>query len=300
MTDTLHLDKRQRAMLAEMGVRVWSPMSEVAVMGAPAVETLAVDTSASSAEALPVEAVLQAHADEAHSFAPASELATQAIAAAAAPILIQRPEGIDHMDWSALQTTVSACQACALCGSRQNTVFGVGAPAKDGQAPQVDWLFVGEVPNEQEDDASEPFVGSPGLLFDNMLHAMNLSRTGERTAEGGGVFITTATKCRTPGNRNPKPDEMAQCAAYLERQVALLQPKMIVAMGRFAVQALLRESVPELDSTPYAKLRGRVYRYQNVPVVVTYHPRYVMRDLTEKAKVWADLCLAMAHVKGAE
>ena len=157
MTDTLHLDKRQRAMLAEMGVRVWSPMSEAAVMGAPAVETLVVDTSASA----PAEVVIQAHAEEAHSFAAASELATQAIATAAgydaaarqmpapvaktepAPIIIQRPEGIDQMDWSALHSTVSGCQACTLCGSRQNTVFGVGAPAKDGQAPQVDWLIVG-------------------------------------------------------------------------------------------------------------------------------------------------------------
>ena len=306
MTDTLHLDKRQRAMLAEMGVRVWSPMSEAAVMGAPAVEALAVDTSASA----PADVVMQAHAEEAHSFAAASELATQAIATAAgyetaarqtsAPILIQRPEGIDQMDWSALHNTVSACQACTLCGSRQNTVFGVGAPAVDGQAPHVDWLIVGETPGEEEDRQGKPFVGQAGKLLDNMLGAMKLSRTGERTTEGGGVYIANVLKCRPPGNRNPKPEEVAQCLPYLERQVALLKPKMILAMGRFAVQALLRDSVPELEGTPYGKLRGRVYQYQNVPVVVTYHPNYVLRNLPEKAKVWADLCLAMAHLKGSE
>jgi uracil-DNA glycosylase len=118
--------------------------------------------------------------------------------------------------------------------------------------------------------------------------------------EGGGVYIANVLKCRPPGNRNPKPEEVAQCLPYLERQVALLKPKMILAMGRFAVQALLRDSVPELEGTPYGKLRGRVYQYQGVPVVVTYHPNYVLRNLPEKAKVWADLCLAMAHLKGSE
>ncbi len=294
MTNTLHLDKRQRAMLAEMGVRVWSPMSEAAVMSAPA--------------------------EEAHSFAAASELATQAIANAAgydtavrqmpaplakaqpevAPVIIQRPEGIDQMDWSALHSTVSGCQACTLCGSRQNTVFGVGASTPECETPQVDWLIVGETPGEDEDRQGEPFVGQAGKLLDNMLGAMKLSRTGVRTAEGGGVYITNVLKCRPPGNRNPKPEEVAQCLPYLERQVALLKPKMILAMGRFAVQALLRESVPELEGTPYGKLRGRVYQYQGVPVVVTYHPNYVLRNLPEKAKVWADLCLAMAHLKGSE
>ncbi len=279
MTDTLHLDQRQRAMLAEMGVRVWSPLSETPVMGAPVVEI-----------------------EQPHGFVAAGELATQAIADAIkpAPILIQRPDGIDQMDWSTLHTTVSGCQACSLCSSRQHTVFGVGAPAADGQAPQVDWLIVGETPGEEEDLQGEPFVGQVGQLLDNMLGAMKLSRTGARTAEGGGVYIANVLKCRPPGNRNPKPEEVAQCLPYLERQVALLKPKMIVAMGRFAVQALLRDSVPELEGTPYGKLRGRVYQYQNVPVVVTYHPAYVLRNLSEKAKVWADLCLAMAHLKGSE
>jgi uracil-DNA glycosylase family 4 len=296
MTDTLHLDKRQRAMLAEMGVRVWSPMSESSAMAASA--------------PIPAEVVMQAPAAETQRFAAASELAAHAISSAAgyetaarhipAPILIQRPEGIDHMDWSTLHLTVSGCQACTLCGSRRNTVFGVGAPNQDNQAPPVDWLIVGEAPGEDEDQAGEPLVGQAGKLLDNMLAAMKLSRLGQRTAEGGGVYITNVLKCRPPGSRNPKPEEVAQCLPYLERQVALLQPKMILAMGRFAVQALLRDTLPEVDSTPLGKLRGRVHRYQNVPVVVTYHPAYVLRNLPEKAKVWADLCLAMAHVKGSD
>jgi DNA polymerase len=262
MTDTLHLDKRQRAMLAEMGVRVWSPVSTL--------------TATPQAAVTPVQA------------APA--------VAKVEPVvhLIQRPAGIDQMAWPALQSTVASCQACALCETRQNTVFGVGAPAAEGHVPSVDWLIVGETPGEEEDRQGEPFVGQAGQLLDNMLGAMQLSRAGLRSAEGGGVFITNVLKCRPPGNRNPKPDEVAQCEPYLARQVALLQPKMILAMGRFAVQALLRDSVPDVDSTPLGKLRGRVHRYQNVPVVVTYHPAYVLRNLPEKAKVWADLCLAMA------
>jgi uracil-DNA glycosylase family 4 len=301
-------------MLAEMGVRVWSPLSEAAVMAVPAVEILRVDTAAS----VPADVVMQAHADEAHGFAAASELAAQAMANAAgderavrhmpapvakaerAPILIERPAGIDQMAWSTLHTTVSGCQACTLCGTRQNTVFGVGAPAKEDEAPQVDWLIVGEAPGENEDTQGEPFVGQAGKLLDHMLRAMHLSRTGERTAAGGGVYIANVLKCRPPGNRNPKPEEVAQCLPYLERQVALLKPKMILAMGRFAVQALLRDTVPEVETTPLGKLRGRVYHYQNLPVVVTYHPAYVLRNLPEKAKVWADLCLAMAHLKGSE
>ncbi|MFM2261602.1 MAG: hypothetical protein RI959_278, partial [Pseudomonadota bacterium] len=256
------------------------------------------DTSASQ----PPEVVMQAHADEAHSFVAASVLAKQAIPnpIQPAPVLIQRPEGIDEMDWSALHNTVSGCQACSLCGSRKNTVFGVGAPAAEGQAPQVDWLIVGEAPGENEDIQGEPFVGQAGKLLDNMLGAMKLSRTGARSPDGGGVYIANVLKCRPPGNRNPKPEEVAQCLPYLERQVALLKPKIILAMGRFAVQALLRDTVPDVETMPLGKLRGRVYTYQNLPVVVTYHPAYVLRNLPEKAKVWADLCLAMAHVEGAE
>ena len=247
---TVHLDQRQRAMLAEMGVRVWSPVQEPQVSEVPSVATAtSVATAAPQAPARVAPAV----------HAPVTRPAT--------PILVQRPEGIDQMDWPTLQHTVSQCQACSLCGTRHNTVFGVGAHAEPAQAPQVDWLIVGEAPGENEDLQGEPFVGQAGQLLDNILSAMGLSRQGE--GQGAGVYITNVLKCRPPGNRNPKPDEVAQCLPYLERQVALLQPKIILAMGRFAVQALLRDSVPDVETIPLGKLRGQVHSYQGVPVVVT-------------------------------
>lgn len=192
------------------------------------------------------------------------------------------------MDWSTLQTTVAACEACGLCKTRKNTVFGTGQPSQSpDQAPQVDWLIVGEAPGEHEDIQGEPFVGAAGKLLDNMLKAMGCSRQQN-------VYIANVLKCRPPGNRNPSPEEITHCAPYLERQVALLQPKVIVAMGRFAVQTLLADSVPQVQTIPLGKLRGQVFSYHGVPVVVTYHPAYLLRSLHEKAKSWADLCLALA------
>ena len=275
---TVHLDQRQRAMLAEMGVRVWSPVEEPQVS-----EVL------SAATATPAPTALT------QTPARVAQTVTAPVARPATSILVQRPEGIDQMDWSTLQHTVSQCQACSLCGTRHNTVFGVGAKAEPAQVPQVDWLIVGEAPGENEDLQGEPFVGQAGQLLDNILSAMGLSRQGRE--QSAGVFITNVLKCRPPGNRNPKPDEVAQCLPYLERQVAVLQPKIILAMGRFAVQALLRDSVPDVETIPLGKLRGQVHSYQGVPVVVTYHPAYVLRNLPEKAKVWADVCLAMAKMQ---
>jgi DNA polymerase len=186
------------------------------------------------------------------------------------------------MDWDALQQSVASCQACDLCKSRKNTVFGVG----DTQAR---WLVVGEAPGENEDLQGEPFVGQAGRLLDNMLKAVGLSRsaTGEQ-----GVYIANVLKCRPPANRNPLPAEMAQCAPYLQRQVELLQPKIILALGRFAAQSLLHASVPDVATVPLGRLRGQVHQYQGVPVVVSYHPAYLLRTPQDKAKSWADLCLA--------
>lgn len=281
---TAHLDQRQRAMLAEMGVRVWSPLAEPQAADMASVGS-------------PTPVPLAATHTNAHSQAPvrAEPPAPAPRPQAASPMLVQRPEGIDQMDWRTLQHTVSQCQACSLCGTRHNTVFGVGATAAPDQVPQVDWLIVGEAPGENEDLQGEPFVGQAGQLLDNILSAMGLSR--QAGGPGAGVYITNVLKCRPPGNRNPKPEEVAQCLPYLERQVALLQPKIILAMGRFAVQALLRESLPDVETIPLGKLRGQVHSYQGVPVVVTYHPAYVLRNLPEKAKVWADVCLAMATMK---
>jgi uracil-DNA glycosylase family 4 len=181
------------------------------------------------------------------------------------------------MDWDALATAVAGCRACKLCHGRRNTVFGVGDP-------RADWLVVGEAPGEQEDAQGEPFVGQAGRLLDNMLAALGLDRQR-------GVYIANVLKCRPPGNRNPEPDEVAQCEPFLRRQVALLQPRIILAMGRFAVQSLLG------TTEPIGRLRGRIHRYEGVPVVVTYHPAYLLRNLPDKSKAWADLCLARAELE---
>ena len=281
---TLDLDARQRAMLAEMGVRVWWPDA------APGVAPAAISESAPPVVAPSAPVVVPARVAP----PPATAPVVAPVAAPRSP----RPDGVDRMDWADLQAAVASCQACGLCQTRKRTVFGVGAAAPEGVAPQVDWMIVGEAPGENEDLQGEPFVGQAGKLLDNMLKACGLSRHGVRTADGGGVYIANVLKCRPPGNRNPQPEEVAQCEPYLQRQIELLRPKIILAMGRFAVQSLLAQSAPEQATLPLGKLRGKVYAYRGVPVVVTYHPAYLLRSPGEKAKAWADLCLAMAHLRG--
>ncbi|CAB3727584.1 hypothetical protein LMG24238_05449 [Paraburkholderia sediminicola] len=182
------------------------------------------------------------------------------------------PSSIQTLDWDALSQQVAACQRCRLCEKRTNTVFGVG----DHNA---DWMLIGEAPGENEDRLGEPFVGQAGKLLDNMLLSLTLARDSN-------VYIANVIKCRPPGNRNPEPDEVARCEPYLQRQVALVKPKVIVALGRFAAQSLLR------TEASISSLRGRVHEYEGVPVIVTYHPAYLLRSLPDKAKAWADLCLA--------
>ena len=181
------------------------------------------------------------------------------------------------MGWEALREAVAACRACKLCEGRRQTVFGVGHTS-------AHWMIVGEAPGEQEDRQGEPFVGKSGQLLDNMLRAVGLTRGEAAAAEQ--VFIANTVKCRPPGNRNPEPEELAQCEPYLIRQIALVQPRIILAMGRFAVQSLLR------SDEPIGRLRGRVHQYQGVPLIVTYHPAYLLRNPEDKAKSWDDLCLA--------
>lgn len=176
------------------------------------------------------------------------------------------------LDWDALGDRVASCERCRLCEKRTKTVFGVG----DRDA---DWMLVGEAPGENEDRQGEPFVGQAGKLLDNMLRSLDLARDRN-------VYIANVIKCRPPGNRNPEPDEVARCEPYLQRQVALVKPKLIVALGRFAAQSLLKT-----DSS-ISSLRGRVHAYEGVPVIVTYHPAYLLRSLHDKSKSWADLCLA--------
>jgi uracil-DNA glycosylase family 4 len=182
------------------------------------------------------------------------------------------PPSIQTLDWDALSERVAACERCRLCEKRTNTVFGVG----DRNA---DWMLIGEAPGENEDRLGEPFVGQAGKLLDNMLRSLTLARDSN-------VYIANVIKCRPPGNRNPEPDEVARCEPYLQRQVALVKPKLIVALGRFAAQSLLK------TDASISSLRGRVHEYEGVPVIVTYHPAYLLRSLPDKAKAWADLCLA--------
>lgn len=269
------LDDRQRAMLAEMGVRVWWPSTSPT----PAQPVAQAMPAASTPEASPAPASAPVAAPRAEPPArPAAATVLAPVSAAMAAVAVKPlVEGVDRMDWRALQEAVAVCQACELCQQRQQTVFGVG----DVQAR---WMVVGEAPGEQEDQQGEPFVGSSGQLLDNMLKAVGLHRQAQGEA---GVYITNTLKCRPPGNRNPSPQELATCAPYLARQVALVQPKIILAMGRFAVQALLQ------TTEPLGKLRGQIHTYQGVPVVVTYHPAYLLRNPADKAKAWADLVLAL-------
>jgi len=203
---------------------------------------------------------------------------------AATPVPLVKPS-MHEMDWPQLQSLVSTCRQCGLCNSRTQTVFGTG----DQKAR---WLFVGEGPGRNEDFQGQPFVGPAGKLLDNMLGAMGLKR-GENT------YIANIVKCRpTDNNRRDRPptlDEAAACMPYLEQQIALINPTVIVALGKTAALSLLK-----LDpATPVSRLRGTVHRYADKPLVVTYHPAYLLRNLADKGKTWSDLCLAMRSYQAA-
>lgn len=178
-----------------------------------------------------------------------------------------------ELDWDGLQQRVTACTLCdELVANRTQTVFGVGNR-------NADWLIIGEAPGADEDKQGEPFVGRAGQLLNAMLRGIGLQREQ--------VYIANILKCRPPNNRDPRPDEAAACHAYLQRQIELIQPKLVMAVGRIAAQNLLH------CDTPIGKLRGRVHRLDNgLPLVVTYHPAYLLRSPLEKRKSWADLCLA--------
>jgi DNA polymerase len=181
-------------------------------------------------------------------------------------------------DWIELKPMVSGCTACGLHKTRTQTVFGVGDE-------NADWMLIGEAPGAEEDRLGEPFVGQAGKLLDNMLAAIGLKR-------GENVYIANVLKCRPPGNRNPEPEEVARCSPHLLRQIELVRPKLILAMGRFAAQTLLG------TDASIASLRGRVHAYAGVPLIVTYHPAYLLRTLPDKAKAWADLVFAKKTMAG--
>jgi uracil-DNA glycosylase family 4 len=182
------------------------------------------------------------------------------------------PAPADPDNWESLQAEVAVCRKCALCETRTQTVFGTGNK-------QADWMVIGEAPGQSEDLQGQPFVGKAGQLLTEMLRALNLARED--------VFIANILKCRPPDNRDPKADEIEACHAYLQRQLALVQPKIILAVGRIAAQSLLK------TEAPLAKLRNKVHTLDETPVVVVYHPAYLLRSLSEKRKAWMDLQLAM-------
>lgn len=183
----------------------------------------------------------------------------------------------DARDWAELEAAVRTCTKCSLHATRTRTVFGVGHR-------QARWMFIGEAPGGDEDRQGEPFVGRAGQLLNAILFAIGLKREE--------VFIANVLKCRPPGNRDPQPEEVAQCEPYLLRQIELIKPRLIVALGRHAAHSLLKTEVP------LGKLRGQRLSYHGTPLIVTYHPAYLLRNPADKRKVWDDLCLARTVMAG--
>ena len=280
---SLDLDTRQRAMLQEMGITVWQP------------ETIYLEDEPALIVALPAVAEKPQIAINKIAFQAINTPATaqkQPINSATNPnpakidrpelVLQAMPAGLQEMDWPTLQQTAQACQACQLCKGRHGIVFGTPAAM-----PQADWLIVGDPPTESDEAAGTPFTGEAGVLLGNMLKAMGLS-----VAQ---VTLTPSVKCRSEG-LSTGAQELAQCEAFLRRQVALSRPTMILAMGRYAAQALLAQTVSN-PVPPLGQLRGTVHSYQGIPVVVTYSPANLLRNPVDKAKAWADLCLAKAALQ---
>jgi uracil-DNA glycosylase len=297
--------ERQHRMLRAMGLRSWSaptasvastaeaaaatpsspatqPPTSAAVSLGPTAAASAVGTASTAGTFVRAGSAFSRGTAGAPSFASAASTvsATGPAGPAGPAALAERAQRVSTLDWPALREAVANCSACTLCQGRQQTVFGAGHP-------QARWLVVGEAPGEQEDLSGEPFVGAAGQLLDRMLAALQLTRApdGPQPLEQR-VYIANTLKCRPPRNRNPVAEESALCEPFLLRQVALLQPRIILAMGRFAVQSLLQ------TDEPIGRLRGRVHQYRGVPLVVTYHPAYLLRNLPDKAKAWEDLCLA--------
>ena len=188
-----------------------------------------------------------------------------------------RSAAIAAMDWDELRRAVAECTACPLCQARKQAVLGVGDV-------EADWLFVGEGPGAEEDERGEPFVGQAGKLLDAMLAAIDLKR-------GDNVYIANAVKCRPPGNRTPEAEETAACWPFLARQIELLRPKLIVALGKPAAQTLLQQEVK------VGAARGRLHDFNGLPLIVTYHPAYLLRNLPDKARAWEDLCFMRRTMK---
>lgn len=283
------LDERRRAMLAELGVQLPAPLRAAAEPAARA------DGAAGRAAAVVSAPAPPPPPPSAQP--PGRPAAHDPAAAAAAPPsdpllppgpIVPLSGPVAAMDWSTLAATVSGCQACGLCAQRRQTVLEAGPR-------DAEWMIVGEAPGEQEDCEGLPFVGKSGQLLDRMLASIGVSRQGAGRAgapaaepQHQGVYIANTLKCRPPGNRNPAPAELAACLPFLQRQIELVQPRMLLLLGRSAVQGLLG------SEAPLGRLRGQVHEVAGRPALVSYHPSYLLRSPMEKAKAWDDLCLARA------
>ena len=261
---------RQRAMLEEMGIRLWVP----AAAPPRAASELGVGASQPAGVAVPGSgwAALPSAPTAAHVALDPDRASNRAVEFAA-------------LDADALAARAAACTACPLCAGRSRSVFGSGSL-------QADWVIVGDAPDADDDAAGEPFAGRAGQLLDNMLAAMRLSRGDAPRARQ--AYVTPSVKCRPPAGRAPEPAEVERCRPYLARQIGLVQPRLIIAMGRVAAQSLVG------TAEPIARLRGRVHRFEGVPVVVTYPPAHLLRHPQDKAAAWEDLCLALEVARAAD
>jgi len=215
---------------------------------------------------------------------PAAQAAAESVPVA--PAMTASPDmeaqgDIAKMDWDSLRQGIASCRSCGLCTERRQAVPGVGDE-------NASWLFIGEGPGAEEDARGEPFVGQAGKLLDAMLAAIDLKR-------GEDVYIANAVKCRPPANRTPEAEEIARCFPYLKRQIELIRPRLIVLLGRVAVTSVLGQEAS------LSSLRGKALSYRSgdceIPVIVTYHPAYLLRNLPDKAKAWEDLCRARALMR---
>ncbi|MSQ56836.1 MAG: uracil-DNA glycosylase [Limnohabitans sp.] len=275
---SLQPDTRQRAMLAEMGVKVWLP----------------------TAKKKSVPDVIETVAKPAPVNRPIAQPTVETVAKLPT---VQRslPNGLDAMNWIELQQAVSTCAACDLCEGRVNTVFGSkNFTVSNDNSSVARWLIVGEHPDDKEEFESQAFVGPAGELLDNMLKAIGLQRASNASEQiwKPQVFVTHAIKCKPSNHRKPTKPEINTCHAHLKRQIELIKPRVILAMGQSAIHTLLKDSVTEIEKMVLGKLRGEVYHYQGIPVVVTYLPSYLLTSASEKSKAWRDLCLALRVASG--
>ncbi len=302
---SLDLDTRQRAMLQEMGVCVWAPRAApepqdttAPIVVPPPVPEPAPVARPVAAATLVTPAVLVT-AITAPTAANATPNPVQHEQLPSPSRVTELASDIAGMSWPALTEAIHHCQACAMCLGRRAP--SLAAPPR---ITACDWLVVGDPPDEAQERAGQAFVDEAGLLLDNMLRAVAVRRWNhEANADAAPgptsrAYLTHVLKCRPALMRAPNAAELTTCAHFLRREIALMQPKVIVAMGRFAMQLLLSETPPEQARLPLGKLRGQVWRFADVPVVVTYPPAYLLRNGQDKARAWADLCLARAVATG--